>query len=293
MEIQGQSTVVEATDQDFQQKVVERSREIPVLVDFWAPWCGPCKTLTPLLEKLATELSGSFELVKVNMDENPGLAQALAIRSIPAVKLVVNAEIKDQFEGALPEPELRAFLERNLPTNQEVGAAQGLKMWLDGERQQSAAIFQQVLQTEPENAVALVGMGLFLVEGGQLEEAKKIVEKVTEFDLDHMPDKQTLNRGLSALRSRVLLVEGAMQKGGEAIDPADTSLDARYTRACQLAVSGDLQQSLELFLGIVQQDRKFQEDAGRKGLLAVFDLLPEDSDLLGEYRAKLSSLLFA
>ena len=114
------NSVVDATDADFQQVVIDAPENLPILVDFWAPWCAPCKTLGPILEKLATEAQGSFKLVKVNMDENPMLAQALMIQSIPAVKLFVNGVIKDEFMGAFSEADIRSFLDQNLPSSSDL-----------------------------------------------------------------------------------------------------------------------------------------------------------------------------
>ena len=285
------SNAIDATEKDFQQKVVDRSQEIPVLVDLWAPWCQPCKTFGPLLETLAAEFSGKFELVKVNVDESPMLAQALQVQSIPAVKLVVNKEIRDQFDGALPEPELRAFLERNLPTDSESTAAEGLKLWLAGHKPQGAAILKRIAAAEPENPVALVGLGLAMIEDGQLEETKQVLEKVTDFDLDHLPEKQILLRGLAALRAKVFLMESVNE--GLSAAPQPDSTEGLFLLACQAALTGDSESALEGFLSIVQKDRKFKDDGGRRGMLAVFSLLPEDSPLLGSYRSRLSSILFA
>ena len=281
---------IEASDQDFQKKVVDRSREIPVLVDLWAPWCQPCKILGPLLDKLAMEYQGRFELVKVNMDESPMLAQALQIRGIPAVKLIVNGEIRDQFEGALPEPNLREFLERHLPTDSDNSAISGLKLWLAGQKQQAAMIFQQIAQSDPDNPVVLVGMGLMLVEAGKVDEARVMADQISDLKLDDLPEKQMLLRGLASLRARVFLLENM---GSGPASPEDTSLENRFALACQKAINNELEQALELFLGIVRENRQFRSDAGRLGMLAVFDLLPPDSELLGTYRGRLSSLLFA
>ncbi len=285
-----------ATDQDFQASVLERSMSVPVLVDFWAPWCGPCKVIGPVLEKLATEWGERFVLAKVNMDENPMLAQALAIRSIPAVKLFVDGQIKDEFIGAYPEPEVRKFLEANLPTFEDNDAVKGLQMMNQGRPDQAAKAFAAVLEKEPDNAVALVGMGHLMVEQGDLAKAQELLRRVKEIDLDRLPDARNLNRELASLQGKLFLMESHQE--GQAKPPTpgadpDADLLAQFYAACGLALQGKVKDALEGFLAIVKKNRKFKEDGGRKGMLAVFALLPPDSPLTDEYRNRLSSILFS
>jgi putative thioredoxin len=285
---QGAGTVTEAGDQDFEAKVLERSNQIPVLVDFWAPWCGPCKVIGPVLEKLAKQWPGRFELVKVNMDENPMLAQALRIQSIPAVKLFINGHIQDEFVGAYPEPEVVRFLEHNLPSEQVEDAIMGLRLWQTGDHERAMQIFTQVLAQEPKNSAALIGMGHCLLDQGDLEQAKEIAAKVNAAELEKLTDRQQLEKLLSILRSRIYLSEAAQPDGAEPKALAD-----KLSAACQSALTGQFDRALADLLAIVQTDRKFKDDAGRKAMLAVFDLLPPDSPLLATYRQKLSNLLFS
>lgn len=281
-----------ATDADFQQVVLEGSRTTPMLVDFWAPWCGPCKVIGPLLEKLAAEWGGKFQLVKVNMDENPMIAQAFMIRSIPTVKLLMNGEIRDEFVGAYPEPEIRKFLEKNLPSAPQEGASNGLRLWQEGRRPEAVAVFESVLAADPKNPVALVGMGHHRIEQGDLAGAREVVDQVSEFALDKQIDRAAAEAALSALRARVFLAENAGNGAGEKPAGAD-DLETRFAAACRAAVEEAYEEALEGFLAIVKKDRKFRKDGGRVGMLAVFDLLPKDSPLLATYRNQLSSLLFS
>jgi putative thioredoxin len=280
--------VIEAGDQDFEAKVIERSLQVPVVVDFWAPWCGPCKVIGPVLEKLAQQWAGRFELVKVNMDESPMLAQALRIQSIPAVKLFINGHIQDEFVGAYPEPEVVRFLEHNLPSEKAEDALQGLNLWQMGDHAGALRIFKQVLANEPKNSAALIGLGHCQLDEGDLDGARETAGKINAAELEKLTERAQLEKLLSILHGRIFLTEAAEPDNAQ---PA--ALAAKLAGAAQAALTGQFERALPDLLEIVRTDRKFKDDAGRKAMLAVFDLLPAGDPLLVSYRQKLSNLLFS
>ena len=286
--VESASDVVEATDQDFEVKVIEKSHQVPVLVDFWAPWCGPCRVIGPVLEKLASQSSGRFELVKVNMDESPMLAQMLQIQSIPAVKLFIDGTIQDEFMGALPEGEVERFLEHNLLAEAVEDAVLGMRMLEAGDGQGAAQVFRRVLEGEPKNPAALIGMGQALLEEGDLDAAREFVAQVNEVELEGLTERQQMEKMLTSLKARIYLTENAEPNPAGPVELATT-----FSQACQAALLGDYEAALEAFLHIVKTERKFNDDGGRKGMVAVFDLLPPNSPLTQTYRQKLSSILFA
>ena len=287
MSIDPSPTTFDATERDFEQTVIQKSFEVPVLVDFWAPWCAPCKELGPILERMAAESQGRFVVAKVNVDENQQIAHALQIRSIPAVKLIVQGQIKDEFMGAYPEPAIKEFLDLNLPTAQDVEAEQGVGLLKSGDPVEAERVFRETLETDAKNAKALVGLGLILIEQGKLDEAKQMLGQIEE--------EEDIGREVAQLRAQVFLHEHA---GDEAalraqLQSDPMNLEAKFGLACRDAVAGRHGPALEAFLEIVNTDRKFRDDGGRKGMVAVFDVLPPESPLEPEYRNKLSSILFS
>ena len=281
------ATTIEATDETFQEAILDASQEIPVLVDFWAPWCGPCKVIGPVLENLAAEMNGRFQLAKINVDENPGVAQAFRIQSIPAVMLFSQGTIKDQFMGAYPEPEIRKFLDNNLPSTGDLTAMDALQLWNAGQKTQAAQIFDEILASDPKNAVALLGQAYRAFDNGNTEAAESFVQQLNEADLDDLPERQQLEKMLAALKANMYL-SGLAQN-----EDQSSPLAEKFTKACAHALSGEFQVALEGFLEVVKTDRKFADDGGRKGMIAVFDLLPADSELTADYRTKLSNILFS
>jgi putative thioredoxin len=267
--------VIEVTDQSFEQEVLARSQQAPVVIDFWAPWCGPCRTLGPALERLAAEAKGAWTLAKVNVDENPRLSQAFRIQSIPAVMAVYQGKVVEQFVGALPESQVRAWLKRFVPEQggSLLEAAQALEA---SDPEGAIARYRLLLGEEPENAAALFALGRLLLLQGSPEGVAS---------LKQVPASTPLYaRAQAALPLASFMADGPAMADGE--------LDERYARAAQAARGGDYGAAIEGLLAIVARDRGFRDDGARKALLAIFAALGDEHPLVPGARRRLANTLF-
>ncbi|MBK6907887.1 MAG: tetratricopeptide repeat protein [Rhodocyclaceae bacterium] len=281
------------SDAEFDTEVLTASHKVPVLVDFWAPWCQPCRVLKPILEKLAGEYAGRFLLIKINSDENPDAAARYGVRGIPAVKAFVAGEQVDEFSGALPESQVRAFIERILPSPASalIEAAQAARA--EGELSTALALLDDARAADPANVHAWLESAEAYLAGAHVAEARATLDSV-----EARVRTPTDATRFAALRARVeLQVAG---QGGDvdalsalvAAKPDD--LSARQQLANALALAGRYRDALEQFLALVQRDRQWGDEAGRKGLLNLFTLLAAQADqeaLVREYRVKLSRTL--
>jgi putative thioredoxin len=259
------------TAQNFMADVVEASSAVPVLVDFWAPWCGPCKSLMPLLDRLADDYGGRFILAKVNTDEEQQLATHFQVRSIPMVLLIYGGEVVDQFVGALPESEIRAFLDRHLPP-------------ADGSPAPEAAVAGQP-SPSPERPEALASR---LLDQRDAEAAAAAIEALAADNASHPL--------LGPLRARLAFVQLANAnpdttalREALAHDPKNSA--ARHALAAHYALAWNFDTALAQWLELMQRDRKFGDEAGRRYLLMAFDVLGDQDPLVTQYRRKMASLL--
>ena len=283
--------VIEVGEQDFQTAVIERSKEVPVLVDFWAPWCGPCQVLGPTLERLADEYAGGFLLAKVDVDANQALAGALQIQSIPFVVLVVDGKIAEHFNGALPESQIRAFLEPHVkPGTGEPGEPEAPEGGLDlararydaGDLGGAASTLDELLAAEPDafDAHLLRARVALALEDGA----------TAERHLDAIPPEAEAFKEADRLRGALVFGEACGE--GEAswqerLRAAPDDLEALFGLGSCQAVAGRYAEALATFLEIVKRDKTYRDEGARKAMLAIFDLLGRDSELVSEYRRKL------
>ena len=278
----------DVTSADFNEVVVQGSQQAPVLVDFWAPWCGPCRALTPVLEKLADEYQGKFQLVKVNSDENLDLAREYGIRSIPNVKAFVNGQVVDEFLGALPESAVREFIDHVIPTPGELMRRDAAAQAAAGDQQRALALLATAADLEPNNAA---------IQADRIE---------TLLDLGRVAEARELAPGLSPLAaqdSRIAQALARLQLADIDAGPADAAelearvrsnpddLDARLRLAKLYASQQRYALALDQLLEVTRRDRSFGDDAGRKTMLAIFDLLRNQNELVSRYRRLLAATL--
>ena len=274
---------------NFESVVLDGSFDRPVLVDFWADWCAPCRMLTPVLEKIANDLAGKLVVAKINTEQEQALAAEFGIRSLPTVQLFKSGQPVDQFMGALPEAQVREFLDRHIPRASDglLDRARGLME--AGDLASAEALIEQALAEDPGNARVALAQVQITAARGEIAEAESQLDRLP-IELAHDPD-------VVALRGRLRFaaaLEGAPPEAELAArldaDPSDS--DSRYRMAAHQVVRGDYAAALENLFVLMKRDRAYGDDAGRKGMLAVFDLLGGEGDLVTRYRARMMTALY-
>ncbi len=271
--------ILEVAEADFDQEVIRYSSTTPVVVDFWAPWCVPCRMLSPMLERLAAEAAGTFRLAKVNIDDNPGLAARFGVQSIPMLKSFRDGKILSQMVGAQPEGEVRKFL-RGIapgPADQALAEAQGLltaRRWDDAEK---AA--RRALELEPGNSAAALCLVKALLRGGKGSPALEILDRFPAGNESYTAERL---RPLAALLSEM---------ESSADSPAD-AMEAGYLQSARLLARGNYPAALDGLIELLRRDKHFRNDGARKVYLAALEILGEDDPLTRQYRDELASVLF-
>lgn len=288
--------IKDGTDASFVQDVVEASKTVPVIVDFWAPWCGPCKTLGPAIEAAVTAAKGRVKLVKIDVDANPGYAGQLQVQSIPTVYAFFNGQPVDGFQGALPPSEIKAFVEKiaNLagePDNGLADAIEAAEQMLDeGAAADAAETFAAILQEDPNHAKAYAGLVRSYLALGDIDQAEAI--------LNGAPAEISKDPALEAAHAQILLARQASNAGpindlmdAVAADPADKQ--ARLDLAIAMHANGDTAQAVDVLLTLFSMDRDWNDGAAKAQLFTIFDALPANDPVVLNGRRKLSSLIFA
>ena len=279
--------VFDAGDRDFETAVLARSQQTPVVVDFWAPWCAPCRTLGPLLERLTQEYKGQFLLAKVNVDENPGLAAALNVSSIPMVIGFRDGQPIAEFVGAVPETAVREFLTRVLPSAADTIAAQGDTLRLAGKLAEAEKRYRRALDLDGRNERALFGLASILTGRAEDDEALRLLDRVVAGPL-----RQDAARLAAGIRVRQGGGGDEQSLRAKVARRAD-DLESRFLLAQVLAARGNHDEALAQYLEIVRRDRSFRDDAARKAMLDLFDLLGPEHALTNRHRSELAKILFS
>ena len=287
----------DVTTASFMDEVIDASHDGPIVVDFWAPWCGPCKTLGPQLEKAVAETKGAVRMVKVNVDSNQDLAAQMRIQSIPAVYAFVNGRPVDGFVGAVPESQIKTFIKRladaagaGRPSPIAEALEQAKAALADGDIETAQTFYSHILQREPDNLAALIGIGRSFLAQGDVENARQV--------LDSLSEDQSKSAEAQALRTGIELAEQAAQAGGTqefeaklAQDPNDHQ--ARFDLAMALYAANDREGAVDHLLDIVKRNRAWNEEAARKQLVKFFEAFGFSDPLSVDGRKRLSTILFS
>ncbi|MFN3785244.1 MAG: thioredoxin [Thiothrix sp.] len=281
--------IFEATPQNFQQVVLENSHHAPVLVDFWADWCQPCKVLMPLLAKLANEYQGGFILAKVNTDQHQALAAQFGIRSLPTVKVFRNGRSVDEFMGALPEAEVRKFINRHRVRNTEPHRQQALAMYNSGDLDGAVQLMQQVVQHEPDFYEAVIELCGMMLQQNRAEEVEFMLQAIPPDAIDNQILSQLLAETKKAkLQAQVSGVDTSALEQRLAVNPDD--LDAMLELAKAKIAMDEIEAGLALYFAVHKKDPDYQNGAGKQGLFNAFELIGAKNPLVKKYRNKLFSL---
>jgi putative thioredoxin len=284
--------VFDATAANFEAEVIQRSLQVPVLVDFWATWCGPCKTLGPILEKLAAEYHGAFELAKVDVDKEQELSAAFQIRSVPTVMLVKGGQLVDGFPGALPEGQLREFLKHHgIEPHEAEDAGNAVEEVPAAPVDPHAEVMRlrKQIEAEPDKPEFKLDLALALLRTGAAAEAEQLIDALpANLATDDRAINARARLGFAALLKDAPPVE--VLRAAIDADPGD--LRARHLLGAHAIVAGDAEAALQQFMEMLRRDRGYEDGLPRRALIDAFRVI-DDEDLVGRYRRQMSSLLLA
>ncbi len=272
--------IIEVSDATFDYDVITQSESKPVVVDFWAPWCGPCRMLGPILEKLAADPALDFVLAKVNVDDNPQVSVRFQVQGIPAVKAFVDGEVRDEFVGALPEARVRAFVEKLVPAEADLAYREANSLLATRHWPEAEIAFRELLLSSPQHNGARLGLARTLLSQGLGCEAQELLEHIREgTQLVQANRLLPLARYLCTIDLETNEVE---------LEP----IDAQYLRAGHLLQRGNIEAAMDGYLDVLRQDKRYRNGEPKKLLLGLFELLGDDDALTETYRRELAMVLF-
>lgn len=278
-----------ASQETFEELVINASMDRPVLVDFWADWCAPCRSLMPVLASLAASYAGKFHLVKVNSDEQQALAQQYGVRSLPTVKIFRNGEIVDEFMGALPESSVRQYIERHIVRESDLLREQARDRLAEDDFDAAQALLEEAVSKDPELVINHIELAALHAAAARYDEAEAILAGLSRPDQER-DDVIRLRKRMQYDRQAESAAPANELEQQIASNPDD--LQARDDLAARLLNEARYQEAMDQYLEIMSRDRAYRDDSGRKSLLDVFNLLGNDDPLVGEYRRKMTSMLY-
>ncbi len=278
----GAENIINVSESDFEYEVIQQSYETPVVVDFWAPWCGPCRMLTPILEKLAADPNHIFILAKINVDENPNISMRFRVQGIPAVKAFRDGEVIGEFTGALPEPRVRQFIQKIAPSAADKQLSEANSLLVTRHWPEAEAAFRTLLSQHPHHPVATLNLARSLLAQGQGCDAVHLLQSITDG-----PELILANKLLPL--GKFFCQSSELTDGWEDDAPL---LEIQYRQVSRIWQRNNFAAAMDGLLEVLRQDKNYADGEGKAVLLAIFELLGDDDPLTQTYRRELASVLF-
>ncbi|HSS65164.1 MAG TPA: tetratricopeptide repeat protein [Gammaproteobacteria bacterium] len=286
--MQPNALIFDVDENDFESRVIDASREVPVAVDFWADWCAPCRSLAPVLEKVVTSLAGQLRLAKVNTEQNQRLAGALGIRSLPTVKLFRDARLVDEFSGAYPESQLREFFSRHLDPEADAVGSQVESLLRSGETGPALALLREALAANPENNRLRLDLAAVQTEHGDYPEAEATLR---ELPLEKQQDERAKRLFALLHFHRLCQDSPSAEELTRTLEQNPEDLETRLKLSARRVLEQRYEAAMDQLLEIIRRNKRYRDDLARKSMLSIFELLGRDNPLVGRYRSLMATAI--